>query len=246
MRATTAHGLHSPFVFDFYQKIIQNKTSWAAFSDLEKCRKQNLHDHSRIEVTDLGAGSKHKIDSKRSVSHITRHSSKNKRIAQLLFRTVKHFNPTTILDLGTSVGITTCYLAKANERAQIYSFEGCLNTQNIARRNAESLSIENISFISGNIDHTLSEHLKKINTVDLVLFDANHTYSATIRYFENCLEKAHKKSCFIFDDIYWSEEMKKAWSEIKAHERVNFTVDLFEMGFVFFDKTMPKQHFLLK
>ena len=87
-----------------------------------------------------------------------------------------------------------------------------------------------------------------INSVTqiIVFFDANHRYEPTIRYFEQCLEKAHEGSCFVFDDIYWSDEMKKAWQFIKDHPSVTVSLDVFWLGIVFFHKRQVKQDFVLK
>ena len=105
---------------------------------------------------------------------------------------------------------------------------------------------ENIEIIVGNIDKTLSEKLNQTAQLDFVFFDANHRYEPTIRYFEQCLAKAHDESCFVFDDIYWSEEMRQAWQTIQNHESVTVSIDLFWVGIVFFRKKQPKQHFVLK
>jgi hypothetical protein len=40
--------------------------------------------------------------------------------------------------------------------------------------------------------------------------------------------------------------MKEAWEEIKMHDRVTVTLDLFYFGIVFFRKEQVKQHFIIK
>ena len=50
----------------------------------------------------------------------------------------------------------------------------------------------------------------------------------------------------IFDDIYWSEGMKEAWAQIKAHPQVTATIDLFWIGLVFFKPGQAKEDFLVK
>ncbi|HEX8547054.1 MAG TPA: class I SAM-dependent methyltransferase, partial [Cytophagaceae bacterium] len=85
-----------------------------------------------------------------------------------------------------------------------------------------------------------------LEKLDMVFFDANHKYDPTLNYFNLCLQKVHEESIFIFDDIYWSKEMTKAWKEIIAHPSVILSIDLFHFGLVFFRKNQPKQHFKLK
>jgi len=122
--------------------------------------------------------------------------------------------------------------------------EGSEALLEIAKKNLENK--HSIDWILGNIDQNLERTLEKIEKLDFVFFDANHRYEATMRYFETCLKKAHQDSVFIFDDIYWSAEMKKAWKEICANEKIGFSIDFFEVGVVFFRQKQAKQHFLLK
>src|SRR5690606_13128357 len=100
------------------------------------------------------------------VSQIAKNSAKPKKYAQLLFRLVNHFAPETIFDLGTSLGITTAYLASARSGATVYSFEGCPETAKLAQENFNGLKLGNIQLIEGNLDETLSETLKKVSKVD--------------------------------------------------------------------------------
>lgn len=103
-----------------------------------------------------------------------------------------------------------------------------------------------MNFIEGNFDSVLPNLLPTLAPLDLVFIDGNHSYEATIRYFEMLLSKVHNESIFIFDDIYWSEGMKKAWNEIQNHPSVQCTVDIFRWGIVFFRKEMQKEHFTIR
>jgi predicted O-methyltransferase YrrM len=168
-------------------------------------------------------------------------------LAQLLFRLVNHFQPATTLELGTSLGLTTAYLAAANSRQQVITFEGCPNTAAVARETFEKLELKNVRLVEGNLDQTLPATLAGLTKpVDFVFFDGNHRYEPTLRYFEQCLAKAHENSVFVLDDIHWSAEMEQAWEAIKAHSAVTVTVDLFYVGLVFFRKTQPRQDFWLR
>jgi len=68
-----------------------------------------------------------------------------------------------------------------------------------------------------------------------------------MNYFKQALEKKNVNSIFVFDDIYWSEEMQQAWKEICAHNEVTLSLDLFYFGIVFFrTENKEKEHFVLK
>lgn len=240
------HSLHSPFVFELYTKIIQSKTKFAVFEQIENLRKKLLKNNSIIEITDFGAGSRIYKTNQREIRQIAKSAEKNPKFGKLLFRLIQYIKPKTIFDLGTSLGITTIYESKAYESSKIFTFEGCPATAAIAKENFNELDCKNIEIIIGNIDETLPENLAKIHQLDFAFFDANHRYDPTIRYFELCLEKATEESVFVFDDIHWSNEMHKAWQFIRNHKEVMISIDLFYVGLVFFRKNQPKQDFILR
>ncbi len=241
-----SHAIHSPFVFNFYRNILKVKKEELYFEKIESLRQIQIKNKLEIEIQDFGAGSRHSKNAKRTVGNITYHSSKKPKWAQLLFRIARAYNYKNIIELGTSVGFTTAYLASSNSEAKIYSFEGCKSTLEVARENLQKLNLNNVNFIEGNIGETLPKLLQNIESLDLVFFDANHQYEPTLKYFEVCLTKINKKSCFIFDDIYWSNEMKLAWNTIKSRKEVKLSIDLFFIGIVFFDESFTKQNFKLR
>jgi predicted O-methyltransferase YrrM len=246
-KSKNEHAIHSPFVFDFYTKVIQNKAKVADFDKIENFRKLQLKNNQSIEVTDFGAGSKRHKSNTRQISEIAKLAEKKPKFGQLLYRMVQYFSPNTIFDLGTSLGITTLYQSKAlNNNGSIYTFEGCPQIANEAKILFNTSYAHNINQIIGNIDETLPTQLSQIKQLDFAFFDANHRFEPTIRYFEQCMAKASEQSVFIFDDIHWSAEMEQAWNYIKKHEKVMISIDLFYVGIVFFRKNQPKQDFVLR
>ena len=240
------HSLHSPFVFELYTKIIQAKTQLPVFLSIENLRKKLFKNRSIINITDFGAGSRIYKTNQREIRQIAKSAEKNPKFGKLLFRLIQHFKPSTIFDLGTSLGITTIYESKAYEYSKISTFEGCPATAKLAQENFQELDCKNIEIIVGNIDETLTQKLSQIEQLDFVFFDANHRYEPTVKYFELCLKKATEKSVFVFDDIHWSAEMHEAWQVIKNHPTVMISIDLFYVGLVFFRKNQPKQDFILR
>jgi predicted O-methyltransferase YrrM len=241
------HGLHSPFVFNLYSKGIRPKKSFYIFHKIESLRKELLRSKEIIEVKDLGAGSKTgNTESHRSIKGIASNSLKQAHQAEVLFKIIHYLKPKTILDLGTSLGITTLYQASADPESKVYTFEGSPEIAKVALQNFQKLEATNIRLIQGNIDETLPDTLNKLSSIDYVFFDANHRQEPTLRYFDTCLEKAHNDTVFIFDDIHWSAEMEQAWEKIKAHEKVTLTIDMFFIGLVFIRTNQPKQHFKLR
>lgn len=240
------HGIHSPFVFSFIKDILNDKTKYPEYKKIEELRGKLLADKTPIPLEDYGAGSFSGPNS-RSVSSITARAAKSPKYAALLFRIVKYYQPHYILELGTSLGISTAYLASADENSVIVSGEGNFVVASMAKNNLELLGLYNTRIVTGNFDNTLPEMVAAIPRIDLAFIDGNHREKPTIKYFHELLSKASESSVLIFDDIHWSEEMEAAWEYIKNHESVMLTIDLFFIGLVFVRPEFKvKQHFTIR
>lgn len=246
-RSGNAHGLHSPFVFGLYAHVIHHDGHFAAYDAVETRRGELLIDPTTITVRDFGAGSRTGAGRTRRLQDIARTAAKPPKLGQLLFRLVNHFQPRTVVELGTSLGITTAYLASATSRARVLTFEGCPATAAVAHETFSRLGLQNISLIEGNLDDTLAPTLAALAApVDFAFFDGNHRYEPTMRYFELLNQHRTEHSVFVLDDIHWSAEMEQAWEAVKRHPDVTLTIDLFYIGLVFFRRKQPRQHFVLR
>ncbi len=154
--------------------------------------------------------------------------------------------PAGIIELGTSLGITTLYLQAAAPDAKVYTLEGCTETAGVAREIFMKAGLNDVNLITGDFDATLPEVISSSTPLDFVFVDGNHQKEATLKYFEWCLPKTHENTLLIFDDIYWSKGMKEAWAQIKAHPKITVTIDLFWIGLVFFKKGRAKEDFLIR
>lgn len=241
------HGIHSPFVFELLTKVIeQTENQFYAFREIENIRLQLMDSEVIIEVTDLGAGSKHGMSPERSIGSIVRNSSVKPKFGRLLFRLVNHFQPKIILELGTSLGISTLYMAAACRKSGLTTIEGCQATARQAIHNFSFFKHENICLMNSSFEQAIPEFLSHTEKLDFVFFDGDHRKSPTVDYFNLCLAKAHNDSVFVFDDIHWSREMEEAWETIKKNDKVVVTIDLFQFGLVFFRKEMSKQDFVIR
>lgn len=241
------HGVHSPFVFDFIKFIKNDRQQYPAFSLIEQCRKKLLANSQFIEVQDFGAGSTVIKTKNRRIDAIAASSLKPKKFAQLFHRMVKTYQPANIIELGTSFGISTAYMATAAPNATVYSLEGAPAIAQIAQQTFNQLGINNIHLIQGDFEQTLPNLIEQLDSIDFAYVDGNHREAPTLDYFHQLLAKTHEYSVIIFDDIHWSEEMEKAWEIIKMHEEVTLSIDLFFIGIIFFKKEFKvKQHFIIR
>lgn len=241
------HGIHSPFIFQFVQQVLNPAKDYYAYEAIEALRERMLNDHTVITIDDMGAGSGLSKKTDRRISQIARTALKPPRYAQLLFRMVNFYQPQYILELGTSLGLTTAYMASANPRATVITMEGAEAVAHKAIENFSRLNLQNIRLVKGNFDRELKSVLHSIPKVDLAFVDGNHRKEPTIHYFEEIVSRCRPESILVFDDIHWSEEMEEAWAFIRQHAVVTCTVDLFFFGLVFLrDEFKSKQHFTIR
>lgn len=246
LNAKTRHGVHSPFVYKLVDEVIYDFKPKSEYKIIEDLRENLLADTRVISITDLGAGSHINNNKQKQVKEIAKNALKSKKLAQLIYRLAKYRQPQNIIELGTCLGLTTSYLAKAVPQARIITMEGCPQTAQIAQKNFDTLNLQNISLKVGHFDVNFPGVIAEKPHLDFVFVDGNHRKDATLNYFDWCLPKVNENSMLIFDDIYWSQGMKEAWSQIKLHPDVTVTIDLFWIGLVFFKKGIAKEHFKIK
>jgi len=241
------HGMHSPFVFELIDEVLNDKRSFYSYENIEGLRQALLFDNRILQIEDFGAGSRTIKDNARTVATVAKSSLKPKKYSQLLFRIVDHYKPQTIVELGTSLGLTTAYLATAKSDAKVITMEGAPSVAAIAKENFSTLKLNNIELQLGNFDDTLPVVLSALPTVDLAFIDGNHRYQPTVNYFEQLLAKSNDYSILILDDIHWSKEMEQAWQYVQQHAAVTMTIDLFFIGIVLLrDEFKIKQHFSVR
>ncbi len=234
-------GIHSPFIFKLVTDVIEEQSPYYKYSLIEKVRQLYLKTDKEVMVENFGTGK----SGRKKISAIVKKSAKPEIYAQVLFRLVNFYKAQNILELGTSFGLTTMYLAAPDSKSKVVSIEGCKEIAEYAKLSFKRAGFENIHIETGNIDACLPQVLTGFEKLDFVFFDANHRKEATLNYFKQCLPKSHAKSVFVIDDIYWSKEMTQAWKEIKRHPEVRVTIDMFFYGIVLFDTDLQKEDYTL-
>lgn len=245
-RAKTRYDIHSPFVYELAEKAIEDSRTFYAFASIESLRQLLLRDRSLLAITDYGAGSKVEKGRHRTVRSLARHTSASPATGRLLFRLVLHCKPTTLLELGTALGISTAYQAAAALGLPFITIEGCPETAALAARHFQQLNLPSVRLMKGTFKEVLPEALHALKRLDYLYIDGDHRRGACLEYFEKCLAYAHSGSVFVIGDIHWSGEMEKAWKEMRLHPRVSLSIDLFHLGLLFFrEEQREKEHFTL-
>jgi predicted O-methyltransferase YrrM len=239
------HGIHSPFMFRLIQEVFNKKDLNSDLKAVFSIHKRHKRSKQKLSYNEIGAGSSYRTKKNQSLGKIIKRSSVSRKYGKLIYNIINHFAPTDILELGSSVGISSAYIAQAAKESNFISIEGVNEKLNVAKHIAQELNLST-KFICGDFDEILDFVLNEYKQLDFAFFDGNHTKKSTIKYFESCLDKIHNNTIFIFDDIHWSDEMESAWEYIKLHKDVRVSVDLFQMGLIFFRKELSYEHYTIK
>jgi predicted O-methyltransferase YrrM len=171
---------------------------------------------------------------RRRVGDICRIASGPPRSALLLLELVHDFRPASAVELGTSLAISTAYMAAALElsgEGRLVTLEGAGTVAERAGRNLARLGLDGrVEIVVGRFQDTLGGVLARVAPVDYAFVDGHHDGDATLAYFEQLAPSLSEDALLVFDDVSWSRGMAKAWERIRSDERVSLSVDLFQIG----------------
>ncbi|HNT41592.1 MAG: class I SAM-dependent methyltransferase [Bacteroidales bacterium] len=242
------YGIHSPYVYSLYTETLNaDSKNNKVFERIEQYRKDLRRCGLSIVRQRLGDNPENGFPGdKVKLARIARNVSVPPHLGRLLFRLCSRFNPEIIVELGTSVGISTMYMAAANPNSKVYTIEGEESILAIARNRFKQMGFTNIEPIAGNFDVQLPELIKRISTIDFAFIDGDHNGRALLQNFNRMLPRVADTSVFVIDDIRWSPGMEAAWKQICSNPKVTISIDLFRCGILFFRTGIAKQHFLLR
>ena len=232
-KAQTLYDLHSPLAYAFARDVLEDRRWYYIFSEAETMRSRWMQDNRQITVQDWGAGSSLLPGKERKISDLARMVATPPLFCRWLFQIVRFNSPSTLLELGTSLGISTVYQWAAATGAHMCTLEGCPETASLAKQTLRQLHCRAELHI-GTFADQLPEVLEQLGKLDHLYLDGDHTREGTLAYLKQCLPYTHAQTIWVIGDIHWSAEMEKAWKDIQAFPGVRMTVDLFSMGVVLF------------
>ncbi|MBQ3636217.1 MAG: class I SAM-dependent methyltransferase [Bacteroidales bacterium] len=239
------HGVHSPYVYRLVRHVISVNDIPGA-SRAEAYRKAVLSSSRPLQKSSFGATADSGAST--TLGRMARSNGASRSEGYLLARLAADLKPASILELGTSTGLSTAHLAAACPDALVVSLEGDEQIAAAARENLASHGFSNVNVLTGNIDDTLSDAIALLpdSRVAFAFIDANHTFEATLRYFNVLIDNAAPHAILVFDDIYWSKPMTSAWHAIVADPRVKTSIELNGVGIAIVRQGCQKEHFLLR
>jgi predicted O-methyltransferase YrrM len=247
LQAKTKYKIHSPFVYDLCTTVFEDKSRNESLDQVHKISRELKRNSRVLETTDFGA-----FDTTRSyvtrflkVSEIAKYSV-SRSVGELLFRLVQKFHPKHIIEMGTSLGVSTLYMSMAAPNARLITIEGCAAKVEIAKANIVKSSVSNIEIKTGRFDTQLPQVLSQMPILDFVFLDGLIHYKPTLWYFTNLLNYFHDDTIVVLNGIRNTGGMTRAWHEIQGMSQVTVTIDLYDVGLIFFNKSLSKQNFKIK
>ena len=135
------------------------------------------------------------------------------KVKRLLFRLVNHARPAVIVDAGTPTP------------ASLYLQAGKTDARLISIQQMEELPPE----------------MKE--TVGFLYLHAWNRPDFVEEIFQRCIPHATRQSVFVISGIGYTTRMRALWKKLRCNPQVGITFDLYDMGILFFDRTMNKQDY---
>ncbi len=245
VKAKTVNSVHSPYVYRLLMECLENRKEYNVFAKIDLLRQLLAQENREFDIEDLGAGSRQFKTSKRTVSGILATSVLSKKEGNFLFNLARILTPKTGLELGTSLGLSALYLCLGARQLDLHTIEGDQSIHDIAVENFKHADVDAHAYC-GAFDHVLPNILPTIAPLDVVYIDGNHSYEATLRYHQMLSPHLSKDAILIYDDIYWSSGMTKAWQELIVDPSFQYSIDLFNFGLLIKqERAIKKQHFTI-
>lgn len=221
---------------------------------IESLRNELNSSTDQVTLVDYGAGlpgaslGNHKTREGKviikTIGNVCRTASKPYMWSFLLLNLIRELKPSVCLELGTCLGISASYQAaalKMNQAGRIVSLEGAESLATLAKGHFQALGLDNVDVVVGRFENTLEQVLKEYEPLDYVFIDGHHQEQATLAYFKQVIPFLSERTVLVFDDISWSDGMKRAWNTIKAHESIKICLDLVYVGICILDQSIDRK-----
>jgi predicted O-methyltransferase YrrM len=234
--------------------LTPEERSW--IDRIEHLRAQMNASTKQITRTDYGAGNpasdwaqeemRAGAEVTDTLGHISQVVSKRAFWCLLLFKLIRTMRPSSCVEMGTAVGVSAAYQATAlrlNRHGSLVTIEGATSLADIARNNFQQLDLDTVETVVGRFQDVLTAVLTNRQPVDYVFVDGHHDEQATQTYFEQILPFLAEKALLVFDDITWSEGMRRAWNTLAQDRQVGVAVDLGPVGLCVIDNSVAGRRY---
>lgn len=143
-----------------------------------------------------------------------------------------------ILELGTNTGIGAVYLAYAG--GNVTTVEGSKQLWAEAAALAESVRAQSnqrltVRHVNAYFEDFMLNEERRGAKYDLIFIDGQHAEKATALYAELASKILSHNGVLLFDDIYWSEGMHRAFQNFIERLKFGIAFEVATVGLVVFD-----------
>lgn len=229
--ASTKYQVHSPFVFDFVENILEDDRQYYFFRTIEKYRRLLYADKQKL-TDPIGA----------KINTLAKKKGVGKNTGQLLFRLINHYKPSKALLIGVFPGIAALYQSTPSYKMSLDGIESNNQVASKLKYYFEEIGVPNIFMQFGSLDPTLSTYTENIDYLSYIYIKDLPTRYAL----EKLMKRCTTHSCLVLEKPYQSTAHLNSWNWLKDHEQTTLTIDIFNLGIVFFRKEQKeKEHYKL-
>jgi len=230
-KASTKYQVHSPFVYDFVENVLEDKRQYYFFKTIEQYRKLISNDSQKI------GGKEEKL-----VGTLAKLKGINKTTGQFLFRLVHHYKPTSALLIGAFPGIATLYQSTPSYKMQVDALESDTAIAPSLQHYFKEIGAKNIQLQFGEIDFLAKTFVQRPSKLPYIYLKELPSREIV----EGLLKKCTEDACLVLEDPYADDQRITFWNWLKENELVTLTIDTYRLGLVFFRKEQKeKAHFKL-
>ena len=188
-------------------------------------------DQCRVPRMDFGAGSRYFHHENHTIAQLAGISGASRWSGRFLKSLARHLRPSVVLELGTSLGLSTLYLAEGcDPECRIHTIEGNVVLANRAKVNFEQADYDNITVHIGTFRTILPTLLDRIPNPNLIVIDGDHRSDSLLAYVERCLPYLSDPGWIVVDDIRWSPDMHCGWRALRQYPGVKKSIDTYHYG----------------
>lgn len=241
-------SFHSPYLFNLFTNCCDAEKDIAIYKKIETWRKGLQDSKETIERIDYGAGSM-LVGSRQEqkIGAIARYALSSPFQCRFMARLAKFVQAKSILEFGSSLGISAAYLSSGIEDGNVMTIEGDPALVSRAKKLFEELRLKNVHIIQSTFESYIASGVDKISSIDLLFLDGNHQSKALLTYYRELKHLFTPTTIIIVDDIYWSQDMHEGWTALIALPEVKQSVDCYYFGLLFFNPDfLEKENHIIK
>lgn len=218
-KAKTIHDTDSPFVYRFCKYIVEDDRNFYIFP------------LGRLLYREAKSADRRQF----SMAPLT---------GKRLFRAVHHYKPALALEISAGDGLSAIYQAAAMLSGDLYSIEPDEEQAAFAKKQVSDLGLPNVELRSGALFFTLAAVKKEIKQIDFLFLSTGCPPEKQIAILDEIEPLMHQQTVVAIAAPHQSTTRLASWEQLKADKRTHLSIDLFDLGFLFFDAAFrEKQHY---